>query len=82
MLALTDGNAWAHDPSSYGGVFRSRNLGGTWLNADVGLFLNATLTVAADPRDASRLLVPTDLGLPQPRCEPINVGLIRTQRPI
>jgi photosystem II stability/assembly factor-like uncharacterized protein len=63
LLALTDGNAWAHDPSSYGGVFRSRNLGGTWLNADVGLFLNAALAVAADPRDPSHLLVGTDLGL-------------------
>ena len=63
MLALTDGNAWAHDPSSYGGVFRSRNLGGTWLNADVGLFLNAALAVAVDPREPSRLLVGTDLGL-------------------
>jgi photosystem II stability/assembly factor-like uncharacterized protein len=63
LLALAAGNAWAHDPSSYGGVFRSRNLGGTWLNADVGLFLNAALVVAADPRDPSRLLVGTDLGL-------------------
>ena len=63
LLALTDANAWAHDPSSYGGVFRSRNLGGTWLNADVGLFLNAALAVAVDPREPSRLLVGTDLGL-------------------
>ena len=63
LLALTGGNALAHDPSSYGGVFRSRNLGGTWLNADVGLFLNAALAVAVDPREPSRLLVGTDLGL-------------------
>jgi hypothetical protein len=63
LLALTAGTAWAHDPSSYGGVFRSRNLGGTWLNADVGLFLNAALVVAVDPRDPSRLLAGTDLGL-------------------
>lgn len=32
--------------SSYGGIFRSRNLGGTWFRADVGLFLNAPLIVA------------------------------------
>ena len=63
LLALTGGSAWAHDPSSYGGVFRSRNLGGTWLSADVGLFLNAALAVAVDPREPSRLLVGTDLGL-------------------
>ena len=53
----------AHDPSTYGGLFRSRNLGGTWLNADAGLFLNAVLTVAVDPRDPSHLLMGTDVGI-------------------
>ena len=62
LLSLTV-SAWAHDLSSYGGVFRSRDLGGSWLNADVGLFLNAALVVAVDPRDPSHLLVGTDLGL-------------------
>ncbi len=56
-------SAHAHDASAYGGLFRSRNLGGTWLNADVGLFLNAALTVAVDPRDPSQLLMGTDIGL-------------------
>jgi hypothetical protein len=55
--------ATAHDPSSYGGLFRSRNLGATWLNADVGLFVNAALTVAPDPRDDNHLLLGTDSGL-------------------
>jgi photosystem II stability/assembly factor-like uncharacterized protein len=62
-LLLLTVNAWAHDLSSYGGVFRSRDLGDSWLNADVGLFLNAALVVAVDPRDPSHLLVGTDLGL-------------------
>jgi photosystem II stability/assembly factor-like uncharacterized protein len=44
-------------------VFRSRDLGGAWLNADVGLFLNAALVIAVDPRDSSHLLVGTDLGI-------------------
>jgi photosystem II stability/assembly factor-like uncharacterized protein len=63
LFALAAGSALAHDASSYGGVFRSRNFGGTWLRADVGLFLNAPLVVAVDPREPSHLLAGTDLGL-------------------
>ncbi|HEX2335136.1 MAG TPA: hypothetical protein VHI72_01550, partial [Hyphomicrobiaceae bacterium] len=71
MLAVTAGGACAHDPSSYGGVFRSRNLGGTWLSADVGLFLNAALVVAINPKHQGELLAGTDLGLHGSR----NAGL-------
>ena len=63
LLALMTGQAGAHDPSSYGGVFRSRNLGASWLSADVGLFLNAPLIVAINPNDQAHLLAGTDLGL-------------------
>jgi photosystem II stability/assembly factor-like uncharacterized protein len=65
MLALTLASASvsAHDPSAYGGLFRSRDLGETWLNADTGLFLNATLTVAVDPGDSNHVLMGTDSGL-------------------
>jgi photosystem II stability/assembly factor-like uncharacterized protein len=62
-VSLLAGSASAHDASSYGGVFRSRDLGAAWLNADVGLFLNAALVIAVDPRDSSHLLAGTDLGL-------------------
>jgi photosystem II stability/assembly factor-like uncharacterized protein len=63
VASLLASSASAHDASSYGGVFRSRNLGAAWLNADVGLFLNAALVIAVDPRDSSHLLVGTDLGI-------------------
>jgi photosystem II stability/assembly factor-like uncharacterized protein len=63
MIVSVGGGVYAHDPSTYGGLFRSRNLGGTWLNADVGLFVNAALTVALDPRDQNHLLMGTDSGM-------------------
>ena len=63
VLSLLADSASPHDASSYGGVFRSRDLGAAWLNADVGLFLNAALVIAVDPRDSSRLLAGTDLGI-------------------
>jgi photosystem II stability/assembly factor-like uncharacterized protein len=63
VMSLLAGSASSHDASSYGGVFRSRDLGAAWLNADVGLFLNAALVIAVDPRDSSHLLVGTDLGI-------------------
>ena len=62
-VLLQSGGVSAHDPSAYGGLFRSRDLGATWLNADVGLFLSAALTVAVDPRAPARLLLGTDLGV-------------------
>jgi photosystem II stability/assembly factor-like uncharacterized protein len=60
---LIAGIAEAHDPSPYGGVFRSRNMGDAWLNADIGLFLNVTLALAVDPRDPEHLFLGTDVGL-------------------
>jgi photosystem II stability/assembly factor-like uncharacterized protein len=63
VLSLLTGSASSHDSSSYGGVFRSRDLGATWLHADVGLFLNAAIIIAVDPRDSSHLLAGTDLGI-------------------
>jgi len=68
IMALTlPTSAGAHDPSNYGGLYRSRALGESWLNADVGLFLNAVLCVAVDPVDSTHLLMGTDLGIQRSR---------------
>jgi hypothetical protein len=47
-MFLLAASASAHDASSYGGMFRSRDVDAAWLNADVGLFLNAALVIAVD----------------------------------
>src|SRR6201999_131185 len=62
-MMLWLGAATAHDGTSYGGVYRSRDLGATWLGVDVGLFLRSAIAVAVDPRDPARLLLGTELGL-------------------
>jgi photosystem II stability/assembly factor-like uncharacterized protein len=63
MIVSASSLVRAHDPSTYGGLFRSHNFGETWLNADAGLFVNAALTVAVNPRDPTHLLMGTDTGL-------------------
>jgi photosystem II stability/assembly factor-like uncharacterized protein len=54
------GVAPAHDSSAYGGLFRSRDLGASWLNADVGLFLSGAVSVAVSPVDPNSLILGTD----------------------
>src|SRR3981081_558288 len=63
VMSLLAGSASPHDASSYGGVFRSRDLGAAWLNADVGLFLNAAIVIAVDPRARPYRLAGTHLGI-------------------
>ena len=67
MLVVWNGTASAHDPSAYGGLFRSRDFGGVWLNADVGLFLGGAVSLAINPADSHHLLLGTDVNLMQSR---------------
>ena len=53
----------AHDADAYGGLYRSRDAGATWLPADAGLFINASNAIAIDPTDSNHLLYGTDTGL-------------------
>lgn len=62
-LLMAGATAEAHDPSAYGGLFRTRDFGGVWLNADVGLFLGGAVSVAVNPADPNLLLLGTDSSL-------------------
>ncbi len=53
----------AHDPSAWGGLFRSRDGGETWFATDAGLFIGGALALAVSPRDANHLLYATDTRL-------------------
>jgi len=53
----------AHDPSAWGGIYRSRDHGATWFLANEGRFVTAALALAIDPTDPHELLLATDSGL-------------------
>ena len=55
--------ALAHDPSAWGGLFRSRDDGAAWLSVDAGLFVGAALAIAVSPTNANHLLYATDTRL-------------------
>lgn len=55
--------ASAHDPSAWGGLFRSRDFGANWFPADAGLFIGGALGVAVHPQDPAQLLYGTDARL-------------------
>jgi hypothetical protein len=66
-LALWPLSGLAHDASSWGGLFRSRDGGATWFQASVGKVMGSALAVAIDPTDPARLLLGTDSGLLESR---------------
>jgi hypothetical protein len=53
----------SHDPSAWGGTFRSRDGGETWMPIDAGLFVGGAITVAVDPLDPNHLLYASDTRL-------------------
>ncbi len=62
-FALAAVPALAHDPSAWGGAFRSRDGGATWMPIDAGLFVGGAVALALDPTDPNHLLYATDARL-------------------
>jgi photosystem II stability/assembly factor-like uncharacterized protein len=55
--------AFCHDPSAYGGLFRSRDDGATWLPANPGRVVSGAIALAVSSGDPTHLLLATDSGL-------------------
>ena len=55
--------AAAHDPSAWGGIYRSRDNGATWFPTDAGLFIGGATGLSIDPGDPNHLLYGTDTRL-------------------
>jgi len=79
VLSLTFAaqSALAHDPSAWGGTFRSRDRGATWMPIDAGLFVGGAVALAVDPSDPAHVLYATDGRLLRSR----NGGRDWTQEP-
>jgi photosystem II stability/assembly factor-like uncharacterized protein len=56
---------YAHDPSAYGGLFRSRDEGATWVPANPGRVVSGAIALAVNPVTPTHLLLGTDSGLLQ-----------------
>ncbi len=63
LFLLAPPKLYAHDADSYGGLYRSRDAGATWLPADAGLFINASNAIAIDSNDSNQLLYGADTRL-------------------
>jgi photosystem II stability/assembly factor-like uncharacterized protein len=66
-IALAPRHAPAHDASGWGGLFRTRDAGVTWLHVNPGSFVSGALAVAVSPVDPNHLLLATDTGVARSR---------------
>jgi photosystem II stability/assembly factor-like uncharacterized protein len=62
-LILSAVPAQSHDPSAWGGLFRSRDQGAIWASANRGQYLSSAITLAISPTDPNHLLLGTGSGL-------------------
>ena len=71
LILILATSADAHDPSAYGGLFRSRDGGATWFSANPGRIVSGAMALAVSPIEPTHLLLATDSGLLRSR----NAGL-------
>jgi photosystem II stability/assembly factor-like uncharacterized protein len=63
LLLLWASPARSHDPSAWGGLFRSRDHGAMWVSANRGQFVSGAIALAISPTDANHLLLGAESGL-------------------
>lgn len=63
LLILLAGPAQSHDPSAWGGLFRSRDDGATWVSANPGPFRSGVIALTISPTDTNHLLLAAEGGL-------------------
>ena len=63
LLILSASPAQSHDPSAWGGLFRSRDYGATWVSANSAGFVSGAIALAISPTDVNHLLLGAESGL-------------------
>jgi photosystem II stability/assembly factor-like uncharacterized protein len=63
FLLLSASPAQSHDPSAWGGLFRSRDQGATWVSANPAGFVSGAIALAISPTDVNHLLLGAESGL-------------------